>query len=110
MSGILSQGRLARRRAVAGKLFFNEDGTQQYYRPEVGTMGTGHLDRIIDSLWDSQVRVLIPCVNGKKAFFASRVWEPYREGYDPNRAWISLSWAVSMTAGLVGWRRTELYY
>ena len=48
-------------------------------------MTTGRLDRIVDSLRGSQARVFILCVNGKKAFFASRAWEPYWEGYDPER-------------------------
>jgi len=66
-------------------IMFNEGSESQYFAVPAGKMTTAHLERIVESLRGSQVRVFILCVAGKKTIFPSRVWEPFWEGFDPNQ-------------------------
>lgn len=68
-----------------GGIFFAEDDSARFYEPAAGTITTEHLDRIVDTLKNTQTRVLILDVNDQKTNFPSKSWEPFCAGFDPEK-------------------------
>lgn len=67
-----------------GRIFFNEDDSARFGLAPAGEITPQHLDRVVDGLADSQVKVMVICCCAQKTNFPSKAWETHCEGFDPD--------------------------
>ncbi len=63
---------------------FNQDNTNFFFDHTADEMSGEAVDAYIDQLADCGVRTFVSCVNAMRTNYASRVWEPDWQGYDPS--------------------------
>ena len=69
---------------AAGKLFYNQDCTDFFWRGEIteGKVGDS-LDRYVDVIADAGVTVFFCNSNARRTNYRSKVWDAFWDGYDP---------------------------
>jgi GH35 family endo-1,4-beta-xylanase len=66
-------------------IIYNEDDTHRFMLAPAGQLTEQHLHQYVDSLADTQVEVLSICVCAKRTNYDSHAWEPYWDGFDPDK-------------------------
>jgi hypothetical protein len=92
----------ASRPAIHG-ILYNEDGGNCCGLAPAGAMKPEQLDAYVDELANSQVTIMLLCVNDKLVVYPSKVWDVWGMGFDPakdNRQpyfdGVSAGWAADL--------------